>query len=313
MKTKFSRKKITLAAIGCVCSAMLGASGIAQDTGATRTRASQSSTTPDAESVRVTRASYYLGFDVMAKDERKVGDIVDFYFNPTPAPQLAYVVIMTGGFLNMGGDARAVPAAAVSRTGDSCKINLTRAQFLDLPVLPENRARFLSDPMHRQRITQLVERADGTASTQTSGKAGTTQSAQTAKADDPNRAGAMTGRANEGSSRLVSYSELRNTEAYGQEGQRLGYFMDAWVNLNDDRIPYVEITPTFEPFRTSFDRRYAIPTAKLAQKREYMGFNVNVSTDELNKAEWVSETEGVKMLEEGRFGNDVLRVRVPEN
>jgi hypothetical protein len=89
--------------------------------------------------------------------------------------------------------------------------------------------------------------------------------------------------------------------------------MDAWVNLNDDRIPYVEITPTFEPFRTSFDRRYAIPTAKLAQKREYMGFNVNVSTDELNKAEWVSETEGVKMLEEGRFGNDVLRVRVPEN
>lgn len=124
----------------------------------------------------------------------------------------------------------------------------------------------------------------------------------------------MTGRAGgQAGGRLISYNELSHTDAYAPDGTRLGFFADAWVNLNDNRAPYVEITSTYQPFRTNFDRRYAIPTAKVAQKREYYGFDVNVTTDELNEAEPVTEAEGVRMLEEGQFGNTVLRVSVPEN
>ncbi len=123
----------------------------------------------------------------------------------------------------------------------------------------------------------------------------------------------MTGRqGDDGEMKLVSFNELRNSEAYGIDDRRLGYFMDAWINLNDNRASYFEITSTFEPFRTNFDQRYAIPMTKLAQAREYYGYTVNTTADELNKAEWVTETEGVKMLEESRIGNMALRVRVPE-
>ena len=115
-----------------------------------------------------------------------------------------------------------------------------------------------------------------------------------------------------GDRQLVSFNALRNADAYGEQGMRLGYFVDAWVNVNDNRAPYVEITSTYQPFRTNFDRRYAIPTAKIERKREYYGYNLNVTPDELDAAKPVSETEGVKMLEQGRFGNAVLRVTVPE-
>lgn len=327
MKTRYIHHRILLPVACGMCLGMAGmATAVAQETrgaNANSSRSTQASTTnqsgPEIEKVRVTRASYYLGSDVIAADDRKVGDVVDYYLNVNSAPHLAYVVIMTGGFLNMGGDTRAVPASAVSTTGDNCRINITSTQFWDVPVLPENRERFLSDSQHREQIAQLFREAkqsdnrQATASSQRSGSSGATTT-RTARSDDPNRAGAMTGRASgeQGKARLISFGDLRNSEAYDMKGERLGYFMDAWVNLNDDRAPYVEITPTFEPFRTSFDRRYAVPTAKLGEEREYFGYTVNTTTDELNEAEWVSESEGVKMLKEGLIGNMVLRVTVPE-
>ncbi len=292
---------------------------------ASMARADSSGT--QVEKVRVTRASNYLGADVIATDGRKVGDVVDYYLDLNSAPHLAYIAIMTGGFLDMGGDTRAVPASAISAQGDNCRINISSTEFWDVPVLPENRQRFLSDPQHRQRISQLFSRSNRTASsdsTESSGANPADRQASTSgsaageagdtNTDDPNRAGAMTGRASSqrGTPQLVSFNSLRNANAYGREDERLGYFADAWISLDGGRIPYVEITPTFTPFRTNYDRRYAVPTNKLAQKREYYGYTLNVTSDELNDAEPVSETEGVRMLEDGEFGDAVLRVTVAQ-
>ena len=268
------------------------------------------------QTVRVTRASNFLGVDVLSTDGRKVGDIVDYYFNMNAAPHLAYVEIMTGGFLEFGGTRRAVPASAVTMTSDNARINMSSDQYWNAPVLPENSRRYLSDSQNQQRISQFFSQATQTQASRVSGTSASGQ-AQASKSktadDDQNRPGAMTGRrGDEGEMKLVSFNELRNSEAYGADDRRLGYIMDAWINLNDNRAPYFEITSTFEPFRTNFDRRYAIPMTKLADTREGFGYTVNTTPDELDKAEWVSETEGVKMLKEGRIGNMVLRVRVPE-
>jgi hypothetical protein len=279
--------------------------------------------------IRVTRASNYLGTDVISTDDRKVGDIVDFYFDLSSASYLEYVVIMTGGFLNMGGDTRAVPASALTLSGDTARISMSSDDFWDVPVLPGNRQRFLSDPQHRQRLAQLFQDAERTARPDTARAPGETPTGRDTpdtrrpmtadrapdaadRTQDPNRAGAMTGRpTGQQEPRLVSFSELRNADAYSQEDTRLGFFQDVWISLNENRAPYVEITPTFQPFRTDFDRRYAVPMAKLGERREYAGYTVEVTTDELNEAESVTETEGVRMLEEGRFGETVLRVTVP--
>lgn len=332
MKANSIRYQIRLAMICCAC---IG-TAVAQSSRETDAQSSRSSGTrtsannpqsSNIDNVRVTRASNFLGSDVIASDNRKVGDIVDYYFDLGATQHLAYVVIMTGGFLDMGGDRRAVPASAVTTSGDNCRINISSDRFWDVPVLPENRDRYLSDMQNRQRISQIFRDPTSTSSARSSDTdrartsdtvstgrtTSSSSSSSTSSASESSQAGAMTGRAGgQGQSQLVSFSELRNADAYGQQDSRLGFFVDAWINLNDNRAPYVEITPTFEPFRTNFDRRYAVPTAKLAQKRDFQGYNVNISTDELNKAEPVSETEGVKMLQEGRIGNAVLRVTVPE-
>ena len=301
--------------MSCACFA---ASAFAQDnrgSDSTSSRSSRSNATRQdqsaTEKVRVTRATNFLGSDVIATDGRKVGDIVDYYLNLDQAPRLHYIVIMTGGFLDMGGDRRAVPASAVSMSGETCRIDISSDRFWDVPVLPENQDRFLADSQNRNRLSQFFAQSSRTAS------AG--QANAGAEANDPNRAGAPTGRTSGNNQRdqqqqqqLVSFNALRNADAYGENDTRLGFFVDAWINLKDNRAPYVEISPTFQPFRTSYDRRFAIPTAKLEKKREFYGYDVAVTADELNKAEPVSETEGVKMLEEGRIGNTVLRVTVPQ-
>lgn len=291
-------------------------------------RVSQSGTSAtDTVPVRVTRASNYLGSDVIASDGRKVGDIVDYYFDVgNSSAQLAYVLIMTGGFLNMGGDTRAVPATAVTVTGDNVRLNVSSTEYWRVPVLPEDRERFLTDPQQVQRISQVFRQSGRTAGTEpgqstdqtaasgasTATSSGTTAATGTSTQADPNQPGAMTGRAS-GTQRLVSFSELRNADAFGANDLRLGFFDDAWISLNDNRVPYIEITPTFHPFRTASDRRYAVPTAKLEQEREFAGYNLNVTAEDLTEAEPVSETEGVRMLEEGEFGTTVLRVTVPRN
>lgn len=309
MKTSTIYKRITLSLAACSSAGFLlvvtplQAQNTTSGRNSGQTQASQSDNrgqNQDRNRVRVTRASNYLGADVIASDGRKVGDVVDYFFNLGSAPHLRYVVIMTGGFLDLGGDVRAVPVSAISVNGDNCRLALNSEQFYDVPVLPNDRQRFLSDAQNRQRIEQFFNQSNRTAN----------YNAETSGNENPNRAGAPTGQTSSSDARLISYSELRNANAYSQNGNHLGYFADAWLSLDSGRAPYIEITPMFQPFRTNFDRRYAVPTAKLSRGDDGYGYKLNVTTDELDQAQPVSETEGVKMLQDGTVGNTVLRVTV---
>ena len=243
----------TITLIGCACfaasafaQANRGSESTSSRTGASKATRQEQSATPATEKIRVTRATNFLGSDVIATDGRKVGDIVDYYLNLGQSPRLHYIVIMTGGFLDMGGDRRAVPASAVTMSDETCRINISSGQFWDVPVLPDNKDRYLADTQNRDRLSKFFTDSSRTASAD--------QSNTSVAGDDQNRAGAPTGRTS-GSQRhqeqLVSFNALRNADAYGEQDTRLGFFIDAWINVNDNRAPYVEISPTFQPFRTS--------------------------------------------------------------
>ena len=230
--------------------------------------------------VRIMRASTFLGTDVISSDGRKVGDITDFIFDTSRRQRLAYVIVSTGGFLGLGGDNRAVPAEAITFNGDTARIQLSKNQFMRAPKLNENPATFLSN---RQNVAQLQ---------------------QTFGVQD------TTGTSNSGN--LLSYSALSQRTADSQSNGRLGYIDDVWISLNNDRAPYVEITPTMNPFHLLGDRRYAIPMSKLTNAPQTWGsLTFAVSPNELMDAPIVSDAEGVRVVNDGYVGNQVLRVTLP--
>lgn len=271
--------------------------------------------------VKVTRATNYLGSDVIASDGRKVGDIVDFAFDATSRPHLTHVLVMTGGFLDLGGEVRAVPAAAITTQNDQARLQIGSNEYFDVPVLPQNRERFLSDASNRQSLNQRfnVSASNRTAaanagneslsptgrntSASTSANAGRTQGS--GMSANQSQAGVSDGE-------LILFSELRNANTYSPDGDRLGYVADAWVSLDSNSAPYIEITPTYSPFRSSIDRRFAIPLARFQQESDLGGYNFNVTADELAKAEPANETQGVKILQDGTIADAVLRVTVAQ-
>lgn len=273
-----------------------------QGSGSSNTSASSSNQGKTADNragtqVRVTRATDFLGADVLSQDDRKVGDTVDYIFDVGSAPHLRYVVVMTGGFLDMGGDRRAVPATAITTEGDTCRIDVASGEYWNVPILPSDSKRFLDDQQNRDRIAGFFQNKESSQSGSQNQKQGNPGASQAGSGSD---------------AQLISFSELRNADAFGAQDGRLGFFADAWINLNENRAPFVEITTTYRPFRTNFDRRYAVPTARIEGERDTYGYAIQVSRDDLDNADTVSETDGVRMLQDGTVGDAVLRVTLPK-
>ena len=105
------------------------------------------------ESVNVMRASGDHGTDVRSSDHRKVGDIVDFVFHVRGTPQLAYVLVTTGGFLDVGGESRAVPAGAITFNVDTARIdNIMKDEYLKNPVVRTQREGYFANEANRRNL-----------------------------------------------------------------------------------------------------------------------------------------------------------------
>lgn len=231
------------------------------------------------ETVPVIRARDFLGTDVMSADNRKVGDVVDYAFDTAQPPRLAYVLVMTGGILGVGGNVRAIPAESLKVTGDRARIALTRDQFLALPKLPGHRERFLSDPQNVAQIDQAFH----------------------VTLPAPNQA-----------PNIILFSAMRQQNAYSAKHGQIGYIDDVWISPNYDRAPFVEITPTMDPFELPGKQRFALPMARMVNPRDNDNrFTFTVSPAELADAKGVNDTPGVQMVNNGFVGNQVLRVTVP--
>lgn len=257
---------------------------------------------PSSTEVRVTRATNFLGSDVMSTDGRKVGDIADYYFDTASAPHLKYVVITTGGFLGYGGDSRAVPPESLTTQGDTVKLNLSSDDYWNLPVLPQNQKRFLRDPQNTQRIAQAFNRSN-------SSSMGNNQGSQSQRTPSGQ---AQVNQSRQGT--LVSFTDLRNSDVSDSEGQDLGRFIDAWVSLNLNRAPYLEISALpRSPFEVLPRTRYAVPMTELRPNAGEDGrYRLEITEAKLRDAEQVSEAKGVEMVESGFVGRSIIRVNVPD-
>ncbi len=200
--------------------------------------------------VTVFRASDSIGTDVISSDRQKVGDVVDFVFDATPPGRVAYVIIMTGGLLELRGETRAVPATAITFRDVRAHIPLTKAQFFAVPAIKGGRETFLSNEQNTARIAQAFN-------------------TPLDEAPRPN-------------DRLLSFNAMLRDNIYSQTNGRIGYVRDAWITLTPERVPYIDMNPMFNPFEISSED-FAIPLSRL-QSADSAGYTFDVKIADLTTA-----------------------------
>lgn len=92
-----------------------------------------------AKDLKLIDANDLFGADVVGSDGKKLGDIVDLALD-LENHTITHAVIMTGGFLDMGGDMRAVPASALNLENGQYRLDVSENDFEKIETLPdENR------------------------------------------------------------------------------------------------------------------------------------------------------------------------------
>ncbi len=206
--------------------------------------ASRSDQNSNHQTLQLRRADSLLGLDVMSTDGDKVGDIVDFAFHFDGTPAVSHVLVMSGGFLDMGGDVRAVPASDITMTGNSAKLDISTDKFNSAPVLPDNHVDFFADNSRVDRLDNYF----GSSSNQ-----GAKENEQ---AEHP---------------AYTLYTDINANTAIGGNGTDIGRVSDVWVNLAQNEAPLIEIDPSAQVgnrFETHMRQRYEIPASKLEGKTE---------------------------------------------
>lgn len=187
---------------------------------------------PKIESFRARKSIFR---DVFATDGNKVGDIVDYVIQFDKNPQLRFVLIQTGGFGNVGGKTRAIPADAFTRSDNRFHVGLSSQAFEEIPVIIGNRKKYLADPANTAALAKLCNTPVGHA---------------------------------ELIGPYTFYTTLGKTyNVLGGGGNEMGIFEDLWINYNANQIPYLQIIPTNEDLERGRALRYNLPTSKFVRIR----------------------------------------------
>jgi sporulation protein YlmC with PRC-barrel domain len=242
--------------------------------------------------IQLHRAESLLGLDVISSDGEKVGDIVDFAFQFDDQPDIRYFLVMSGGFLDMGGDVRAVPASTLEIKDDSAELSVETRQFERGPLVASDRADFFRD---HQRVTTIDDHFRDSDTDLDSQR-------QSGRDDEVD---------------YVLYSELDRDTVIGRNGAELGRVTDVWVSQEGNRALLVEIDPAIRltsPFESRPQSRFQLPTSKFTGMGEDgVAYQFDIASDELADAESVTAIDRVTF--DYGFGTDdgVIRIRVPVN
>jgi sporulation protein YlmC with PRC-barrel domain len=231
----------------------------------------------DAGGFPITRGTSYLGIEVVGRDGKKLGNIADYVVVHDAEPRLRYVLIATGGLLDIGGDVRAVPAAALHFDEDTVSLDLDTARFRSLPVITGDRAQFLASPAQAKAIaTTFHLKSHGPAL-------------------DPGR--------------VVFLSDIRGKEACGRRGEPLGTVENLWVNFARQRAPYLEIRPKPIPLvAAADDEHFGVAVSTFERRDEAGRVILDIAPGDLARAPAVDATEAVRVVNDGEIGRVVLRV-----
>jgi sporulation protein YlmC with PRC-barrel domain len=209
------------------------------------------------ETVKVVSANNILGYDVFDTYGHKVGDLVNFVLDLSEAPRLTHVIVMTGGFIDVGGTLRAVPAEAISWNGERYVLSVDDAIFMDATVLPDNLERFFS---RSSNIKQVA------------GDFGV----------EP--------RTMEGD--ILFYDEIEFYDIESTRSGNLGYLTDVYLSVDNDLAPYVVMAPTDIILDNNTLTRYAVPTTELVRVEEPdLVFEITVG--DLRDADMTESLDGI--------------------
>jgi len=198
-----------------------------------------------------------FGTDLFSSEDEKLGDIVDLAFNVRDH-HISHLLVMTGGFIDMGGTVRAVPASNVSIRNGRYFLNTTKTDFEKLEPLPdENRVAALSSQWKTSAARQPVE----------------TQN-------------------------TVLFSHLSNCEVEFSEGAvyETVSVTGALVDVSEQVIAFIEVdgAEAISPFdRAELGQRTMIP-ATLIQNINATTVTMSIDAEEVRDAEEVDSVQHIR-------------------
>lgn len=249
--------------------------------------------TSETKTVRLERGDGLFGLDVISKDGRKVGDIVDFAFEFDGAPGITHVLVMSGGFLDMGGDVRAVPAGMITTKDDRAVLDATADTFNKAPIVSSDRSMFFSDSALVKKVNEHFGRSSAT-----SDKGSSKESMQT-----------------------VLYSGLNRNRTVGSDGVELGRITDVWLNLNSNQVPLIEIDPAprtigaFGPTGVpAYKVRVELPASRFEGTSDAgWSYRFAISADDLRDIRSVESKDNATIIYGRTFADSVIRLNVPRD
>lgn len=237
--------------------------------------------------LRMTRADTLLGRDVMSSDHQKVGDIDDFVLDLNDGGGVTHALVTTGGFLNIGGETRAVPIDAISQHAGVFSIDVDQETFNGTQVLGDDRAAMLNDrqAMNDLRTTYGLEQRDHRNNSRDAAK----------------------------EARFLTYSDLKRDDVLEKNGDRIGIVTDAWIDTTEGEVPYIEVLATRQAgsigvvATVGSEIRYNIPASSYERTASMDRHVFDITREDLYEAPSVSEADFVRSGSSNR-GGVVLRV-----
>jgi sporulation protein YlmC with PRC-barrel domain len=217
------------------------------------------------ETVKVVSAKDLMGYDVFDTHGEKVGDIVNFVLDLSEAPRLTHVIVMTGGFLDFGGEKRAVPADAISWKDSQYALSIDKASFMEVNVLPDNLYRFFE---RKSNISEVANHF-GIEPKSISGDA-------------------------------LFFSDVDSFDLESTKDGALGYVTDLYLSVDNDLAPYLVMAPTAILLDNNSLNRYALPTTAFVRE-DGPDLLFDLTIEDLRDADVSELEEGItaKQAEQG--------------
>ena len=216
------------------------------------------------DNVKIVSATTIIGYDVFDTNGEKVGDIANFVLDLQEFPRLTHVIVITGGFLDLGGTKRAVPAKAISWNGERYILSVDKSTFTDAPVLPDNLERFFNRKSHLEKAAEIF------------------------KVEPVSIEG-----------NVLFFSQLDFHDIESVESGILGYLTDVYLSVDHGLTPYLIMAPTDPLLDSNTLTRYAIPTTAFV-RAEDPDLVFEITIEDLIDTQMTESTESISAEQAGR-------------
>jgi sporulation protein YlmC with PRC-barrel domain len=230
-----------------------------------------------ARDLKLIDGNLIMGSDLHDHEGRKLGDIVDLALD-LENHGITHVLVMTGGFLDMGGDVRALPANAIKRQDGLYRTDLSEGEFLDREVMPDDHLQALQSD-YGERLDRLH------------GQTPVNQSAASSRQPREDRAEERD---------LVLFSDLSGYGiAFSDDQSDTAVITGALVDVAEKTIAFIEVRGIERtPFEAlPVERRLMIPATEIeAVDKETSTLRFGIPVEEARNADSIQDVDSIEQI-----------------